>query len=78
MCIYESSKDYATGEVLMLWDGDRPSNEEFIEYAKENHGVAGKLVIEDPTTFKGFQNPGTATVTPSPASLLAMQQHVVM
>jgi hypothetical protein len=65
MCIYESSKDYGTGSVLMLWDGDRPSNEEFIEYALENYGVTGSLKIEDPETFKGYQSAGTATVTPN-------------
>lgn len=65
MCIYDSSKDNGTGIVLMLWDGDRPSNEEFLDYAMENYGVTGSLVIEDPETFKGYQNAGTATVTPN-------------
>ena len=65
MGIYSSSKDYATGVITMLWDGDRPSHDEFLDYAKENYGVTGNLDIEDPTMFKGLRNPGTAKVTPN-------------
>lgn len=64
MPIYESSKDYGTGVVLILWDGDKPSDEEFIEHALNEYGVTGVLSIEDPEEFRGMINPGTATVAP--------------
>lgn len=64
MPIYESSKDYGTGQVLMLWDGDKPSNEEFLEYSKIWYGVTGTLEVEEPTVFQGMVNTGTAVVTP--------------
>jgi len=65
MPIYESSKDYGTGQVLILWDGDKPSNEEFMKYARTEYGVTGALEVEEPTSFRGMTNPGTATVTPN-------------
>lgn len=65
MPIYESSKDYGTGQVLILWDGDKPSNEEFLEHAINEYGVTGALVVEEPTLFRGMENPGTATITPN-------------
>ena len=65
MPIYESSKDYGTGQVLILWDEDKPSDEEFLEYAKNKHGITGTLEVDDPSVFRGMVNPGTATVTPN-------------
>ncbi|MCL4722891.1 MAG: hypothetical protein KJZ90_01250 [Rhodocyclaceae bacterium] len=65
MPIYESSKDYGTGVVLILWDGDKPSDEEFLKYARDKYGVDGALCVEPPTEFHGMTNPGTATVTPN-------------
>ena len=67
MPIYESSKDYGTGQVLILWDGDKPSNEEFMDHAQELYGVTGRLEVEAPTKFRGMMNHGTATVTPNAA-----------
>ena len=64
MPIYESSKDYGTGQVLILWDGDKPSDDEFVEHAKNEYGTIGKLTVEEPTMFRGMSNPGTATVVP--------------
>jgi hypothetical protein len=64
MPIYDSSKDYCTGIVLILWDGDRPSNEEFLEHAKNEYDTEGFLYVEPPTNFRGLVNPGTAEVTP--------------
>lgn len=63
MSIFESSKDYGTGTVLILWDGDKPSDDEFIEHARDMYGVTGILMVEDPTIHKGGANPGTATIT---------------
>ena len=65
MPIYESSKDYGTGQVLILWDGDKPSNDEFLEYAMDEYGVAGTLEVEEPTEFRGMTNLGTAIVVPN-------------
>jgi len=65
MPIYESSKDYGTGVVLILWDGDRPSDDEFLEYAMASYGTTGTLEVYEPTDFRGMTNPGTATVTPN-------------
>ncbi len=65
MPICESSKDYGTGGVLMLWDGERPSNVEFLEYAKKNYGVTGKLSVTSPSEFRGLKNLGSAEVQPN-------------
>lgn len=65
MPIYDSAKDYGTRQVLILWDGDKPSDDEFLEHAKELYGVTGCLEVEEPTEFRGMKNPGTATVTPN-------------
>ena len=65
MPIYESSKDYGTGVVMILWDGDKPSDEEFLDHARNEYGTDGTLAIDFPTEFRGMTNPGTATVTPN-------------
>ena len=65
MTIYDSSMDYGTKQVLILWDGDKPSDDEFHEHARELYGVVGRLYVEEPTEFRGMKNPGTATVTPN-------------
>lgn len=63
MSIYESSRDHADGSVLMLWDGDRPSDDKFTEYARQRYGVDGKLGhVSEPVVFRGLRNPGTAIV----------------
>ena len=65
MSIYEHTKDYGSGQVLILWDGDRPSDDEFLALARGEYGVIGRLEVEDPWEFRGLKNPGTATVTPN-------------
>lgn len=65
MPIYESSKDYGTGQVLILWDGDRPGDEEFLEHAMLEYGTTGTLEVDEPTVFRGITNPGTAIITPN-------------
>ena len=62
MPIYDSSIDRGTGVVLILWDDDRPSDDEFLAHAREEYGVSGDLEVEDPTAFRGLYNPGTATI----------------
>ena len=69
MPIYDSSKDYGSGQILILWDGNRPSDEEFLDHAKNNYGGNNKLLtVEEPTYFRGqvhgMKNPGTAVVVP--------------
>ena len=65
MPIYDSSKDYGAGYVLILWDGDKPSDAEFLEHASTLYGVTGRLDVEEPTEVRGMHNPGTAMVTPN-------------
>lgn len=64
MPIYDSSKDYGTNEVTVLWDGDRPTLKEFHDYVGDNYGMLGKLKIEVemPSECKGFKNPGVARI----------------
>ena len=63
----------------MLWDGDKPSQEEFAEYAAIMYGVTGNLEVDDPTVFRGMLNPGTATVTPNaPSQALAASRPVAL
>lgn len=62
MPIIESSKDYGTNSVLILWDGIRPTDDEFIEYSIKNHGVNGDLFIENPSNYNGLINLGTCHV----------------
>jgi len=64
MSIIDSTKDYGTGVVLMLWDGEVPTRDEFLAFAFDQYGVVGKLEINQPSDHKGGRNPGTATVTP--------------
>ena len=64
MPIFESSKNYVNGAVLILWDGDKPSDEEFLDHARSQYGTEGALSVDGPTEFRGMMNPGVATVTP--------------
>lgn len=64
--IYESSKDYGTGTILLLFDGDSPSQTEIDEYLTRNYGigVTGAVDVEPPSVFRGFKNLGTVTIKP--------------
>lgn len=65
MSIYGSSIDYGTGVVTIVWDGKRPSDQEFIDHARLQYGITQyALSVEEPDNFRGFQNPGIATITP--------------
>lgn len=64
MPICESSRDYGTGGVLILWDGEQPSEDEFREHALSLYGVTGQLQVDEQSEFRGMLNPGTATVLP--------------
>ena len=73
MPIYESSKDYGTGVVLILWGGDKPSDEEFLDHAWKEYGIDGLLEVEYPTEFRGMSNLGTATIKSTGRPLLTNQ-----
>ena len=61
--IYESSKDYGTGRVLILWGEEPPTVAEIESYVKANYGiVGGKIHIDKPTMFRGMMNLGTARI----------------
>lgn len=64
--IYESSKDHGTGAILMLFDGEPPSQTEIDEYLTENYGigVTGTVEVEPPSVFRGMHNPGTIAINP--------------
>ena len=61
--IYDSSKDYGTNEVTIIFDGDIPSKEEIIQYCKKNYGfIPSSIDIDPPNNFRGMINPGTIKV----------------
>ena len=62
--IYESSKDYGTGIILLLFEGEEPTLKEIDAYTQQNYGMTGWASIELPSEFKGMKNPGTITVSP--------------
>lgn len=64
--IYESSKDYGTGRVLILYSEEPPTVNEIQDYVKINYGITdGNIDIEKPSMFRGMMNLGTVTVTPN-------------
>lgn len=63
--IIESSK-YGNGMVVLLFDGDTPSNKEIKDYAQKYHGVNSlncKIEIETPSDSKRLKNSGTIRIT---------------
>lgn len=64
--IYDSSKNYYTGVITMIFDGDPPSMTEVDEYLIDNYGigVTGTVDVELPYLFRGLFNPGSITVNP--------------
>lgn len=62
--IYDSSKDYIGGFILMLFDGETPSDNEIREYVKKNYGDDIDEIGEiDPVSeFHGLKNAGTIHV----------------
>lgn len=66
--IIESSKDYGTGTILMIGDGNT-SEDEAVEYVKKNYGVDARYGLMDhepESEYGGFVNPETWTFTPIP------------
>jgi hypothetical protein len=61
--IYESSKDYGTGEVTLLFDNRTPSYTEISEHVEENYSMTSfSYMIEEPTEYNGLVNPGIVRV----------------
>lgn len=59
--IYESSKDYGTGLVTLVYDEDTPSDLDITDYVKGNYGFTpGSVSIDPPSpvTRDGYVNPG--------------------
>lgn len=48
--------------VLILWDGIRPTDEEFLVYAFDKHGVEGEIFVNNPCDYAGMVNVGTCYV----------------
>jgi len=66
--IIESSKDYGTGTILMIGDGNT-SEDEAVEYVEKNYGADTSYGLMDHTPESehcGFVNPETWTYTPIP------------
>jgi hypothetical protein len=61
--VIESSKDYGTGNVLMILDGET-SLQEIADYLCENHGedvcAGDKVELTKGGEYKGLVNPPTA------------------
>jgi len=66
--ITESSKDYVTGNVLMLWDGEVPTYEEVNQYCFDNYGFRPNFnyEVDAPNDFMGYINPGTVVAFNTP------------
>jgi hypothetical protein len=61
--ITDSSKDYATGEILVHFDA-MPTVEEVIAYVEANYGVTSMDIgpMSPPEQFRGLDNPGSCRV----------------
>lgn len=58
--IYDSSKDYLTGRVLLIFCGNVPSTEEINQYCETNYGFTpARMFIDEPDEgYGGHPNPG--------------------
>ena len=67
--VIESSKDYGTGNVIMVLDGET-SPQEINDYLKQCYGEeiceGDKLEMRDGNTFRGLENPPTALLVKNP------------
>lgn len=62
--IFESQKDYVGGFILMLFDGEMPSDNEIREYVKKHYGddIDEIEAIDPVSQFYGLKNAGTVHV----------------
>lgn len=59
--IYDSSKDHFTGQIIIVWDNNRPTEREIQEYCHKNYGFIPStkdIIVEDPSESHGYRNPG--------------------
>jgi len=64
--IYDSSKDYITEKVLLIYDGVAPTDAEICNYCETNYGFKPQSIVvepENPGPF-GYTNPGTVYCHP--------------
>jgi hypothetical protein len=63
--IVDSSKDYFTGTVVLMFEGEQPSLSEINEYCRANYGfVPVSVDIDLPNDFLGYTNPGRVHCSP--------------
>lgn len=66
--IYESSKDYGTGDILMLHDGET-TVQEACDYLQRNHSQevneGDQLHFTDASEYHGVKNPATIEFSPA-------------
>lgn len=61
--MYEASKDYGTGEILILFDGPDPTEDEIRDYVSRNYGCeCFEIEVESESGFYEYHNPGTIKV----------------
>ena len=62
--ITDSSKDYFTGKIFMIFEGSIPTYEEVNQYCLTNYGFRPNFdyEIEPENDFMGYINPGTVIV----------------
>jgi hypothetical protein len=70
--IYESLKDYGTGEILMIHDGET-TVQEACDYLQRNHfqdvNEGDQLQFTDASDFYGMTNPATINFSPAKVRL---------
>jgi len=66
--IYESSKDYGTGEILMIHDGTT-SKQDVCDHLKRNHSQdvneGDRLHFTSASEYRGMLNPATIVFSPA-------------
>ncbi len=64
--IFESSKCYGTGKILMHYDGKTPTEQEVRQHVERHYGAkGGTVLIHEASEYRGFHNPGTVLFLPS-------------
>ena len=65
--ITDSSKDYLSGKVFIIFDGEEPTTEVVISYCEKNYGFTPKSIFIEPEHEGpfGMTNPGTAICHPN-------------
>lgn len=57
--ITESTRDYLSGIVFLMFESSVPSSDEINDYCKTNYGfVPARSELDMPAEFRGYTNPG--------------------